>query len=75
MKPRKYQWEQWFEQPQTVLVRGVDYHCSQTTMSGMIRNNASRRGVRTRLIDNGDSIIIEVVNLAIPHSDRTTVAG
>lgn len=71
---RIYQWEQWFERPRTVLVRGVDYHCSQTTMSGMVRNNASRRGVRTRITDDGKSITIEVTG-AVPHTDKAAVAG
>lgn len=59
---RKYQWEQWFGQRRTVLVRGVDYECSQSAMVGMIRNAASRRyNVRVGVVDMDNTIIIEVV--------------
>ena len=71
---RIYKWEQWLTAPRTILVRGVDYHCSQSTMAGMVRNNASMRGVRVRVVDNRDSIVIEVPH-AVPHTDRATVAG
>ncbi len=70
---RKYPWEVWFDRPHTVLVRGVDYHCSQSTMCQAIRNEA-RRKWRVRLTDNGDSIVMEVLG-AIQHTDKTPVAG
>ena len=71
---RKYGWEEWFDQPRTVLVSGTDYHCSQSTMAGMVRNNASQRGVRVRLTDTGKSIIIEVVN-EVPRTNQVAIAG
>ena len=71
---RKYMWEEWFDQPSTTLVRGTDYHCSQSTMAGMVRNNASQRGVRVRLIDTGDSITIEVTG-EVQHTNQAAVAG
>ncbi len=62
MPGRKYGWEEWFDRHgRTILVRGVDYHCSQSTMAQTIRNNASRRRLRVRLIDIGHAIILEVV--------------
>ncbi len=71
---RKYRWEQWFAEPRTVLLRGVDYECSQSTMVAAIRNRASERGLRVRVVDNGDSIMVEVrgerAGLAI-NSDPT----
>ncbi len=72
--PRKYKWEVWFDQPRTVLVRGVDYRCSQSSMVAGIRNAASTRGVRVRLTDTGDSITIGVVS-AIQHTNTAAVAG
>lgn len=71
---RKYRWEDWFDRPRTVLVRGTDYHCSQSTMVAMIRNNASMRQARVRLTDTGDSIVIEVVS-EILHTNRVEVAA
>ena len=76
---RKYQWEEWFSRPRTVLVRGIDYHCSQTSMSTATRNAASKIGVGVRLVDTGDKIIINVHKLrrrhAISNTDTTPVAG
>lgn len=57
---RKYQWEEWFGRPCTVLLRGIHYNCSQSAMCQSIRNNASRRGVRVSLVDTGTEIILEV---------------
>lgn len=70
---RKYWWETWFGQKNTTIVRGIDYHCSQSTMCGTIRNNASRCGLRVRLADRGDTITIEVVGEVL-HTDRIAVA-
>jgi len=58
---RIYWWELWFGSSRTVLTCGVDYHCSQSAMAGMIRNSASKHGVRVSLTDKGSSIVIEVV--------------
>lgn len=71
---RKYDWEGLFRRYQTTLVRGRDYDCSQSTMVGMIRNHASRRGMRVRVVDEGDSIIVEVKS-EIPRPDKAPVAG
>ena len=73
-RPRKYRWEEWFGRPLTVLVNGLDYHCSQSTMSQMVRNNASQRGLRVRVTDTGDTIIIEVVG-EVQHTDKAAVVG
>ena len=70
---RKYMWEEWFGRPLTLVVQGVDYQCSQSTMVAQIRNCASRRGVRVRLTDVGDSIVIEVVS-EIPHANKVAIA-
>ena len=71
---RKYRWEEWFDQPRTLLVRDSDYTCSQSSMCQAIRNSASQHGVRVHLIDTGDSIIIEVVD-AIQPTTQVAVAG
>lgn len=81
---RKYDWEGWFGRPRTVLLYGVHYDTSQSTMVQVIRNNASRRGLKVRVQDNGGFIVIEVISdstlrakkgkgRAVPHTDSTTV--
>lgn len=68
---RKYRWDDWFDCPRTVLVRGQDYQCSQSAMTGQLRNRASERGVRIKLADRGDSIIVEVIGAV---HDTNTIA-
>lgn len=58
---QKYDWEEWFSKKFTILMRGVDYHCSQSTMMQQIRNKASALGLRLKLTDTGTEIIIVVV--------------
>lgn len=71
---RKYGWERWFGRSRTELVRGVDYHCAQAIMWQMVRNNARRYGVRVRVTDTHDGILIEVLD-EVPHSNPAPVAG
>ena len=73
-RKRIYDWEGWFGGGgKTVIHRGVDYQCSQSAMTNMVRTNASRRGLRVRVIDGDVLIIIEVVG-EISHPNETTVA-
>lgn len=77
---RKYPWEDWFSKRVAVLVRGVDYHCSQSTMAQTVRNNASAKGLRVRLHDTGTKIVVEVlgkrkVKVGNTHTDTTPVPG
>lgn len=58
---RKYDWETWFARKTTILVKGVDYHCSQSAMVQSIRNNAYVRGVRVRPVDLDDRIELTVL--------------
>lgn len=69
---RKYPWELWFSRPRVVIVRGIDYDCSQATMVQSIRNAASIRGVGVGVQDKGTAISIEVRN-ALPHPDPPPV--
>ncbi len=69
---RKYRWEEWFAKPRTVLVQGIDYNCSQSTMSQMVRNEASMRHLRVRVEDNRQSIVIEV-KCEISHPNPPTI--
>lgn len=69
---RKYWWEEWFSKPRTVLIREIDYHCSQSAMTQMVRNNASQRGIRSRVIDTGNSVIIEVLD-EIHNTDKSAI--
>ena len=68
---RKYMWEEWFDRTDTILVRGVHYDCSQSTMAQTIRNNASQRGLRVRLTDTGTEIWIQVVCGVQQHDSRS----
>ena len=76
---RKYPWEEWFRYPHTVLMRGIHYHCSQSTMAQTVRNNASSRDLRVHIVDTGTALIIKVVERreagAIPHTNPTSVAS
>ncbi len=55
---RKYPWEVWFSQPRTVLVRGRDYDIDNLMMWQTIKNNASKYGVRVKVIDNDGGLIL-----------------
>lgn len=69
-----YPWRDWFGQPRTVIVRGVDYTCGQGVMWQQIRNEAWRRRLRVSVTDENDYIVIEVHG-EIPHTDKVAVAG
>jgi hypothetical protein len=71
---RKYDWGKWFGKEKTILEHGVDYHCTQSIMIGMIRNNASQRGIKVHITDNWLSIIIEVRS-ALPNTNQAPVAS
>lgn len=57
---KTYPWEEWFSTPSTVIVKGLDYKCSQSTMCQMIRNAASQRRISVTPEDHGVSIHIKV---------------
>lgn len=69
---KKYPWNEWFAQPRTILLRGVDYDCSQSTMAQTVRNNASSRGLSVRITDTGTEIIVDVAKETTDaHTDTT----
>ena len=77
---RKYFWDRWFGGAPTTIVRGVDYHCSQSTMVATVRNSASMRHLRVKLVDNGDSIVIQVVGRTrdadeVPDTDKVAITS
>lgn len=74
---RKYPWERWFSLSRFVLLRGVHYLCSQSTMAQTVRNNASTRGLRVRITDTSTEIIVEVMGNRneVSHTDKAPVAG
>lgn len=71
---QKYKWELWFVRDKTVIRRGVDYDCSQSSMCQSIRNAATKHGVRVHLKDDGDAITIEVRG-ETPHTDTPALLG
>lgn len=70
---RKYNWEGLFERSRTLLRRGVDYNCAQAVMWQMVRSNAYRRGVKARVTDTHDGILVEVLD-AVPDTAAPAVA-
>lgn len=73
---RKYAWKEWFNQPRTVLVRGVDYELSQSMMYQTIKNSASRLRKRVYVEDTGTGMVIEVlgdIERVFPYSDQTAI--
>ena len=74
---RIYEWEKWFGQRRTVLLRGIHYRCSQSAMVQMIRSNASARNMRVRVIDTMTELVIEVIgtrsNSAVPNTDTSAI--
>jgi hypothetical protein len=58
---RKYKWEEWFGRNFMLLVSGVHYNCSQSTMVQTIRNNASKRGLSVQIRDIGTAITVKVI--------------
>lgn len=64
-----YRYGDWFNRPRTVLVRGQDYTCSQSSMEAQIRNAATKACVRVRIVDSNDRIVIWVVQ---EHADAVT---
>lgn len=74
---RKYPWEEWFSNEITVIVRGVDYFCSQSNMVQSIRNKASSLGLKLRITDTGTEIVMVIVgrrgNNEVPHTNKAPV--
>lgn len=70
----KYKWAEWFAQPVTTVTYGKDYHCSQSSMCGAIRNAATMFRVRVKLTDNQNSITIRMAD-ASANPDTPPVVG
>jgi hypothetical protein len=52
-RPRgsRYNWDERFRRREFVMERGIDYFCSQSSMSYMLRNEARKRLLYVRLED------------------------
>lgn len=61
MPTRIYQWEQWLTKSRTKLIRGQDYICSSVSMAQQIRNAASYRGVKVKIQEVADGLLIRLV--------------
>jgi len=53
-----YPWDRWFRHNRFRLVRGVHYHCQPHSMSVMVRNAASARGVRVSVLIAEGTLIV-----------------
>ncbi len=81
MAAKKYLWDDLFKRARTVLLRGDDYDCSQSTMSQQIRNEASKRGLPVKIRDEGMALVVEVQlgrrlkekKGEVPHTDPSAV--
>lgn len=70
---RKYDWEELFKQEQSLLERGEDYHCSQSNIIQQIRNEASKRRLRVKIVDMDNKVVIRVLRSKDEvHSTNTT---
>ena len=61
----KYDWDRLFRRQRFTLWRGDDYTCSQSSMAQQIRNAASLRCVRVRVVevqDDGGGFTVMVMN-------------
>ncbi len=72
---RLYDWGQWFRTRSITLFRGTHYWVSQSVMYQMIRNAASKHGMRVRLTDRGNCIDVEVIGDAKPRPGRVVSVG
>ncbi len=57
-----YDWDQWFMLERFTVRRGIEYHCSQSSMVQQIRNASSARDLHVRILDQGDSFLVSVLN-------------
>lgn len=60
---RRYPWNRWFMRGRFCLRRGIDYEHHTHTMAQMIRNVASKRGLRVsiRIAPDGQSLTASMV--------------
>ena len=59
----KYPWDEWFQSPELVLVRGRDYRGRTDTMIQQVRGAASKRGKRIRVEVEEDQQSFRVIVL------------
>lgn len=59
--PKKiYDWPRIFAGKQATLRKNRDYTCSQSSMVQAVRNRATKEGVKVRVVDKGNAVIVEV---------------
>lgn len=73
MPIKRYPWDAWLSKRRTVLIRGIDYWVSHSTMAQMLRNNASYRGLSLQLQETDSGIVVEVRNAKILHTNASAV--
>lgn len=61
MPAKLYDWGDWFAHRRFTLHKGMDYDCSQSSISQQVRNAASERGLRVSVIEGEDSVTVVVV--------------
>jgi hypothetical protein len=55
---KKYDWDTWLRGKRTVLVRGKDYHTTQSSMCQQAVTAARARGIKVKVVDGGDRVTI-----------------
>lgn len=70
MPAKLYRWDDWFANPRRIftLVKGVDYFCSQGSMSQQIRNAAHDRGISVRVLERDNQLTVVILNTPKPIS-------
>jgi hypothetical protein len=59
MSNKRYNWPALFSQGERfTLVRGQDYHCSQSSIVQQLRNAASRAKITLHIEDLGDKVLV-----------------
>ena len=59
-RPQVHDWDRWLRPGRHVLLRGRDYGCSQSTMSGQLRGHCSDAGLSVSIEDGDDRLTVTV---------------
>ena len=60
-KRKKYPWDKWFGQQQTVIQRGKDYKCMTHCMAIQVRAMASKWGVKVAIAIGNDGKSVTII--------------
>lgn len=61
MPAKIYDWDGWFERRTFRLTADLDYDCGTVSMAQQVRNAATARGLRVRVVERPDGLTITVI--------------